>query len=203
MRHMPLSIALAALISGSPVLLADTIPYSQTGTIAPVSVLTATATGDVSGYFISASAADDDYVRLVDLTSGYESNYFFENYNTSAGTVASFGPVTKGDTLVFEILNQSMNLLFATDRAHSFDGLNHGYETAFGGGMLDGINLPAGTYVGMEDRPNRISDFDYNDDTFLVTNVSSSQIPEPGTLALFGTGIVGVAGVLRGKIFVR
>jgi hypothetical protein len=54
----------------------------------------------------------------------------------------------------------------------------------------------------MEDLPNGQSDFDYNDDTYVFTNIAAAPTPEPSSFALFGTGLLGVAGVLRRKFAV-
>ena len=44
------------------------------------------------------------------------------------------------------------------------------------------------------------SDLDYNDDTFVFTNIDPpSATPEPSSFALFGTGLLGAAGLIRRK----
>ncbi|XWK49737.1 PEP-CTERM sorting domain-containing protein [Tunturiibacter empetritectus] len=45
------------------------------------------------------------------------------------------------------------------------------------------------------------SDLDYNDDNFVVTNATATPAPtpEPSTIILFGTGLVGAASALRRK----
>ena len=82
---------------------ADNVPYPSTGTVAPTVPLTASATGNIIGSFVGYSASDTDEIRLVDLTSGTTSAYFFTNNTTTPGATANFGSVKAGDTLAFEI----------------------------------------------------------------------------------------------------
>lgn len=195
---------LAATASLSAV--ADVVPYSSPGTIAPQSTITAAATGDVVGYFVlggkfsGGTAVNTDTVRLFDVTTGYMSAYFFNNQTTAAGTSANFGQVNAGDTLVFELYDSKLNQVFATNATYSADGVNHGYVTAFAGGTMNGVSLPAGTYVGMEDLNKSNSDFNYKDDTFVFTNVNAVATPEPTSLMMLGTGVLGMAGTLRRKL---
>ena len=58
--------------------------------------------------------------------------------------------------------------------------------TAYAGGTPNGAAIPAGTYVGMEDLNKSTADFNYNDDSFVFTNVSSTVTPEPTSLLLLG-----------------
>ncbi len=53
----------------------------------------------------------------------------------------------------------------------------------------------SGTYwLGMEDLPLAASDKDYND---MIVKISSSPVPEPGTILLLGFGLIGAAGIRR------
>ena len=197
--------ALFALLGGACVAAyAGPIPYPNPGTIAPQMQLTASATGNVTGYFIQGgfasggTALDIDTIYLLDVTTGTKTGPFFNNQTTLAGATADFGHVNAGDVLVFELFDANIGNTAATNALYSTDGVNHGYETDYAGGTLNGASFPAGTYVGIEDTPTGNSDFNYQDDTFIFTNVgATAATPEPSSLALLGTGVLAIAGAVR------
>jgi hypothetical protein len=121
MRALTLS-ALAVALTVTPAMFADVIPYANGGNLAPQNVLTASATGDVTGYFVQGGPASGggtealDSIALFDVTTGTLSAFFFDSKTALPGDTADFGPVTAGDTLVFELLNQAKtNIILATD----------------------------------------------------------------------------------------
>ncbi len=173
------------------------IPYPDAGTLAPTDTFSAIATGNVTGYFYGASAADVDVVQMCDTTTTTCSAFAFDNQTTAAGATYNFGAVNAGDTLVFTLDNLNTGQLLSSDPALSADGLNHAYAADFAGGADGSATLPAGEFIGMEDLSVPGSDLDYNDDQFVFTNVAAVATPEPSSFLLLGAGILGLLAIKR------
>src|ERR1700733_7546470 len=207
--RLPLIALVSILAAGSAPLFADNIPYANAGQFAPDQNFTATATGNVTAYFYSSDAGDEDKIILWDKTTGAMTAPSLENHSSAVGSSVSLS-VNAGDSLVFILDDVTTGQYFssvdhfgvASPANYNDDGYNHAYSTPYSGGVG---GIPAGTYIGMEDlgvtglKPLSGSDLDYNDDNFVFTNVSAAATPEPSTFILFGTGLVGAASALRRK----
>jgi hypothetical protein len=128
--------------------------------------------------------------------------------------------VNAGDALEFELDNMGVSgpdpntspggTILTSIPSDNPDGANHAYATPWPGGYLPGtlnVDLPASyngfpvMFVGMEDlevSPFGNSGLVYNQDEFLVDNVQFT--PEPGSFLLLGSGLFGLAGLLRRKL---
>ena len=192
------SLVLAALALAAGSALADTIPYPGGGQNVATYSFTAQTSGPISAYFLGSGASYDESLGL--LVNGTQLGPIgLDNHSTPYGTELTFGNVTAGDTLVFFINVVNTGETYYSVPGMNDDGAQHIYSTSYSGDA--GAGIPAGTYVGFEDLPAAGADWNYSDEQFAFTNVSStSAIPEPANagLLLAGLGLMAVVARRRG-----
>jgi len=188
------------------------IPYPSVGTPNPVTyTFTASATGDVIGYFAGSGAAYDEQVGMLDNGVLTAAGFGLDDHSSSLGQAFDFGTVTAGDTLVFVDQIEAggdgtpvTGYVYsdpADNVSYDYSGVtnhNHIYSTSASAGEVYG-GSPAGTYVAFEDLRFPYSDYNYFDDTFVFTDVSTveGRVPDgASTLALLGASIAALL-VLR------
>ncbi len=158
------------------------------------SVFVAT-TGDVIATKLPASAGFSSNLFLD--TPGNTLGIIFNNHTTPDGTTMNLGSFTAGTELVFRIFVINTGRSFFTGPAsRNPDNVFHAVvDTAF---------APGETLVGFEDLFGG-GDQDYDDNRFSFTNVGTvvppippvSSVPEPGSLLLLSSGVVGLLGFGR------
>jgi hypothetical protein len=186
---------------------ADAIPYPCCGYVNTTYSFTAAADGDLIAYFAGSTAAYDNQLGVLD--NGVQIGGFgLDNHASAIGASYDFGPVMAGDSLVFILhnltlgadaySNPSMNVGYDNGPASgTADGHNHVYSTSYTatGPILDSI--PMGTFVAFEDLRYPEADYNYNDETFVFTNVSTGGVPEPATWVMMLIGVGALGGALR------
>ncbi len=186
----PIAVALLIAATSGGARAATTTTYARPGTYNSVRYsFTAKNTGDIVAYFTGASAAFSSEITL--LVNGVATGVSgLGNHISAIGQKLDLGHVHAGDTLVFvlkvlskgaaQILSDaSMNAAYDNGMA----GVNHIVSSTYDGSNPALAGVPAGTAIGFEDLTFGHSDYDYNDETFVFTNVAAAvaPVPPPGT----------------------
>ncbi len=186
-----------SLLSVSTV--ASAIPYQDSGTVdTNVHTFTATATGPIGAYFYDSTAAYTNTLSLLvnGVMTPESSIGLLNNHTSNIGDFVILGYANVGDVLTFQLNVSDTGKTWYSDESLNVDGINHTYSTAFSGDATHSI--PGGTYVGFEDLYGG-GDSDYDDESFIFTNISPIPEPETHVMLLVGLGLVAFT-VRRRKI---
>jgi hypothetical protein len=190
------------------------IPYPFTSTpVATSYSFVATTSNDVTAYFTGSQTPkyDDEVGLLVNgvLTSA---GFGLNNQTSKFGQSFDFGHVNAGDSLTFVMLNTTLNqkvysnsqMNVAYDGGNDVDGHTHIYAVGYNASSNLFAGVPSGIYVGFEDMPFPASDFDYNDETFVLAQGAPvgkpvGPAPEPAAWGLLTVGIAAAGLSLRAR----
>jgi len=173
----------------------DDIPYPHSGKYNSTTyAFTAENTGDVVAYFAGTDATYDNELGM--LVNGVSTGKIgLDDHTSSIGQSFDLGHANAGDTLTFVLQvntlkadvysDPSLNLSY--DTSGETLGHNHAYSTEYTATSPIFGSAPAGTFVAFEDERFPSSDFSYNDENFVFSNVA---VPEPASEMLGAVALV-------------
>lgn len=203
---MKKTVIVAALVAVSACAAGPLVSSAQASTVIPypnvgvensgTHTFTAINDGPVTTYFAGSAAGFSEVLGMT--VNGIPTGITGLNDHSSViGNSLVLGNVHAGDSIVFFDQISPLNtgdIWYSDATLNGSDG-QHVYSAIYDG-LTDSILhvpagvIPAGVYVGFEDlRRGFGSNFDYLDETFVVTNVATNVTPLPAALPLFASGL--------------
>jgi hypothetical protein len=126
-------------------------------------------------------------------------NFFEAWYGTTVGNITQFANTSSdisgfNGTFSNAAFNSATDVLTAAFSGSEFNGTDW---VPFNGQLTEILNLNAPTFINNDDG------FPYSLQSGTVTSATISTVPEPGSLVMFGTGLLSMAGVIRRKLVSR
>jgi hypothetical protein len=202
-------------------------PRGSCGYVATTYTFKAATTGPVDVYFAGASAWYTDKIGMLvngqptgifglsNQTSTLPTGPTYLN-----GSMINLGNVVAGDTIVFKLrIYQTGDpsvpggpvTSYPEGFVYSDPSKNKVYDNGAGPGGAAGNNhiyvvpfaptgygpFPHTYFIGWEDQSIPVTDYDYNDQQIVVTNLIATAVPEPASWALMLVGFGGLGAALR------
>ena len=175
-------------------IMAAPIEYTNIGKVAPEHTFQATITGNITAYFYGTTANFNEQLGLF-VNGTQRGDWGLLNHGSNFGDSIDFGLVQAHDILTFALRVFDTNYtLYSGPAINNPDRINHTFSTAFPGETRGDVTIPAGTFVGFEDSLRPFSDLNYNDEAFVFTDTTPSQVPEPSSLLLAFGGLSLITG---------
>jgi hypothetical protein len=197
-RAQRLALLLALLQTLSCGAVAATVTYPDAGTENPTTYdFVAASAGDLLAYFVGRGDAVFSDTLGVTVDGVTRATTGLNNQVSVYGETLDLGHVNAGDQIVFSLAVANIGATWYSDASLNSDGANHAYAAPFTGNSL----IPRGTYVGFEDLPAAVADFNYTDEQFVVSNIrtvpSAVPVPASGWLLMGGLAGLGLFGRRR------
>lgn len=187
MKKVSTLISAAALLVASNIALAHPIAISGT----EGNRIIVTSSNPVIATY-QGNSADYNNTLYLDSPNGVITTKIFNNKTNSVGDTVNLGSFAVGTELIFRLhsitRNGAQNNFFSGDASRNPDGEAHA--------RVQNNWKPNETLVSFEDLYN--GKFLFNDLSFSFTNTKSvSEVPVPAAAWLFGSAILGLAGIRR------
>ncbi len=147
----------------------------------------------IATYQGNSAAYSNDLFLAVSVASSPADTYIFNNHANAVGDTYNLGTFATGTELIFRLyVNNTGDNFYTGPASRNADGMAHA--------RVENEWMPGTTLVSFEDlfgTPEGVNG--YNDLSFSFTNTTSSAVPEPTTLALFGAGLIGLGLMKRRK----